>query len=128
MSEQEVPIPSLDAIRESLMADLEADALAVHRVTEHARAFHEAVAPLQEAYAQFVVEYNAAIPRTNVITKLTQLGITDPRTIKQVPVVKPKPSAKKSAPKKQPAKKPDGVGESAPAGGQEDEGITEPPA
>ncbi|SKH86832.1 hypothetical protein [Mycobacteroides abscessus] len=128
MSEQEVPIPSLDAIRESLMADLEADAQAVHKVTERARAFHESVAALQAAFAEFVVEYNAAIPRRNVITTLAQLGISDPRTIKQVPVVKSKPSTKKSAAKKAPGSKMPSGGAPAPSEGSNDAPTDQPPA
>lgn len=100
MSELEVPIPSLDAIRESLMADLEADALAVHQVTERARSFREAVTAIQEQYGLLVTEYVAAQSRPHVIAKLNALGITDPRNLRPVPLAKPKAPAKKSAPKK----------------------------
>lgn len=124
MSEHEVPIPSLDAIRESLMADLEADALAVHKITERARSFRGAISALQDAYASLVAEYVETVQtRPHVLPKLSSLGITDPRTLRPVSLAKPKAPAKKSSPKK-------AAGSKAPAGGAPapDDGAVEVPA
>lgn len=128
MSEQEVPIPSLDAIRESLMADLEADAQAVHKVTERARAFREAVAALQEQYANLVSEYVAAESRPHVIAKLNSLGVSDPRTLRPVALAKPKAAVKKSGPKKAAGSKAPSGGAPAPSGGSNDASTDQPPA
>lgn len=124
MSEHEVPIPSLDAIRESLMADLEADAVAVHKITERARSFRESISTLQENYAGLLAEYVETVQtRPHVLPKLTSLGITDPRNLRPVTLAKPKAPAKKSSPKK-------AAGSKAPAGGAPapDDGAAEVPA
>jgi hypothetical protein len=128
MSEQEVPIPSLEAIRESLMADLEADAQAVHKVTERARAFREAIAALQEQYASLVAEYVEAQSRPHVIAKLASLGISDPRNLRPVSLAKPKPPAKKSAPKKAAGSKAPSAGAPAPDGAHGEVPSEQPPA
>lgn len=129
MSEHEVPIPSLEAIRESLMADLEADALAVHKISERAQSFRGAMSALQDEYAHLVSEYvETAQTRPHVLPKLASLGITDPRNLRPVSLAKPKAPAKKSAPKKAAGSKAPGGAAPAPDDGAVGVPSDQPPA
>ena len=79
----EISLPALSAedIRRSFLAEAEADAETVMRVTGLFSAFQELSARASAAHADLVRGYNEAIQRPNVKAKFGELGVPDPAAL-----------------------------------------------
>lgn len=81
VTEISLPALSADDIRRSFLAEAEADAETVMRVTGLFSTFQELSAQAAAAHADLVRGYNEAIQRPTVKAKFGELGVPDPAAL-----------------------------------------------
>lgn len=79
----EISLPALSAedIRASFLAEAEADAETVMRVTALFTTFEQLSAQAASAHTELVRGYNEAVQRPNVKAKFAELGVPDPASL-----------------------------------------------